>query len=31
MTEQEVLYLWAGFASGVALVEMLWLMAKYAA
>lgn len=31
MTEQEGLYLWAGFASGIAVVEMLWLMVKYAA
>lgn len=31
MTDTESLYLWAGCATGVAFVEMLWLMVKYAA
>lgn len=31
MSETEGLYLWAGCATGVALVEMLWLIVKYAA
>jgi len=26
MTETEALYLWAGFATGVALVEFFWLL-----
>jgi hypothetical protein len=30
MTETEALYLWAGFATGVAVIEFFWLLAQYA-